>query len=563
MGLEKARGLNPLISWLWEMVSIFGTDEITIPIDFHTQVYKMEETLRSDTSGLVNSLLDFAINCALVNYRIETENKSFTNLLNGFLEDVNSEFRGKLPTGINALAREYFRERWKRSSLIILRTEWEEKDGYNLPTKLWFVNGRNVYVKDKTKDVRIIGEEKYYLKIKQNSDDLKLIPSRNNEKIFVQKPFSPWDSLYPIPFGIQRGLYKNLSLMNLMNTKGEKIISKAIEYLFSTKKGTEALALSGNPNFIYSEDDLKVLKDSFKTFVDDNKTNSGTSAYFSNFDTDMEHIIPDYSKALNASLYAPIERRLLAALGLIEVVEGITSNRREGILNPKPFIAEIKAGVSDFADLLKDLFKTIAEENSNHKKYFSKKIKVYPSTIDDFLDDSIRNHLRSMYDRGCLSKQTYTEVVGAGYADFDVEVNRRKLEYKDGVEDIMYPHLITNQENVPDEREVPGVPLKKKENIEEIPDDKKSIEKINYKGEEYDGSDTEFLEAIEEFADTYEEAPYKRNMDLPEAVKKYSRKAQSIFRKTFNEVLKKDNDEKKAFKVAWNALKLFLKNKEE
>ncbi len=39
------------------------------------------------------------------------------------------------------------------------------------------------------------------------------------------------------------------------------------------------MALSGNPNFIYSEDDLTALKDSFSTFRENSKSTAGTPAY--------------------------------------------------------------------------------------------------------------------------------------------------------------------------------------------------------------------------------------------------------------------------------------------
>ena len=479
MALDKA-GLNPLLSWMWQLLSMFSGEEIKVPSDFHDSVFGVNEVLLSDTSGIVNTMLDFSINAALVDYSIETDRKSFTTLLNEWLGDINSDLIGRVPTGITALAREYFRERWKRSSLIVLRTEWNVVDGINLPTKMWFVNGANVYVEDKNKDVRTIGKEKYFLKVGNKEADKKPIPSSKNELIFVQKPFDSWDRLYSTPYVIQRGLYKNLSLLNLMNSKGEKIIGKAIEYLFATKKGTEGMALSGNPNFIYSEGDLTALKDSFSTFRENSKSTAGTPAYFTNFDTEMEHLIPDYSKALNQALYAPLERRLLAGLGLIEIVEGISSTRKEGILNPKPFVAEIKSGVDDFMILLTDLVKTIRIQNKGNRRCSAKKIEVTSSPIDDFLDDSIKTHLRSMYDRGVLSKQTYLEVVGGEFASFKTEVARREKEEKDGVDEIMSPQPIQYIEEVEEVDDTEKLDIDKIDN--EVPEDRNTTEKVNFNG---------------------------------------------------------------------------------
>jgi len=52
--------------------------------------------------------------------------------------------------------------------------------------------------------------------------------------------------------------------------------------------------------------------------------------------------------AINDTIYAPIEKRILAGLGLIDIVTGTSSSRRESLLNPKPFVAEIKQGIEDF-----------------------------------------------------------------------------------------------------------------------------------------------------------------------------------------------------------------------
>jgi len=71
-------------------------------------------------------------------------------------------------------------------------------------------------------------------------------------------------------------------------------------------------------------------------FTQARKNVNGTSAYITNFDTNFEHIIPEYSKILKAELYNPIERRILASLGFIDVVQGVSS-RRESVINPKPF----------------------------------------------------------------------------------------------------------------------------------------------------------------------------------------------------------------------------------
>ncbi len=56
--------------------------------------------------------------------------------------------------------------------------------------------------------------------------------------------------------------------------------------------------------------------------------------------------------------------------------------------------------------------------------------------------------------------------------------------------------------------------------------------------------------------------PYKRNKDLPNSiVENLPAKAQTIFRKAFNNALEYYQNEEQAFKVAWAAVKhVYTKN---
>lgn len=66
-------------------------------------------------------------------------------------------------------------------------------------------------------------------------------------------------------------------------------------------------------------------------------------------------------------------------------------------------------------------------------------------------------------------------------------------------------------------------------------------------------------EEAKNYKGEYEEAPYKTNDDLPQAVKKYPVGAQSAFRDGFNNALKTYKSEATAFKVAWVVLKRWVK----
>jgi len=480
--------VSPALTWWSDMLTLFNSQPVNVPSGYVERVAAVKGSLQNDVSGLVNSLLDFGINSALVKYDIETNNKTVNDLLNKWLENINESLRGKIPTGLNALAKEYYRERWKGSSLLLLRSVWEDVDGIKLPTKLWFVEGESIVVEDKSPDgVRRLGEEEYGVFVGKGKDGKPKIirlPQKKDEEIFVQKPFESWNVLYPCPYLIKRGVFKNMKTLELLAQKGEQVIANALEYMFMMKKGTEAMALSNNPDFVYSEEDLKEVKTNMKAFLDERKTApGGTPVYTTNFDTEIEHVIPEYSKILKAELYAPIERRILGGLGLVEIVEGISTTRKESVLNPKPFQAELNNGIRDFKTLMTDLIKTIVEVNKpNHRKLFGDKIEIsiYNTPMKEFLDRDVRQVLRSMYDRGVLSKETFTEVVGG--MDFPVEVQRRKNETEAGLDEAMHPPVIQNQEST-------DTPEEEKKRKELNPEKPKETEKNPAKDKEDENKD--------------------------------------------------------------------------
>ena len=58
--------------------------------------------------------------------------------------------------------------------------------------------------------------------------------------------------------------------------------------------------------------------------------------------------------------------------------------------------------------------------------------------------------------------------------------------------------------------------------------------------------------------------PYTKNNDLPDAIKKHlPEHAQTIYRMAFNNAYEEYNDEKRAFKVAWAAVKKKYKKNED
>ena len=482
-----------LVKAVAEMMFNLQSGTIAIPTKYRDQVVSTKDLLKNDISGLVNSLIDFSITCGLVDFSVETNNKDLTELFNSWLANINEELRGQIPTGLQALHKEYLRERWKGSSFLLLRSIWEERNGFILPTKLWFVNGEDIVIDDKS-DASVIGKEKYLLQLDKRTQ--RVLPASKEEKLFIQKPYESWGTAYPTPFLIRRGIYKNLKMLEALATKGEYVITKALEYLLLLKKGTEQLALSNQSDFTYSSDELKQIKEKLEDVLQDRKNTQGVPTYAANFDTQLEHLIPEYEKALKQELYSPMERRLLAGMGLVDVLQGVSSTRRESTLNPRPFITEVESGIKDFKMILEDILETIIQLNRvKHPKYIGSISKIHTTPISQFITDDIRTQFRSMYDRGVISKQTYVETVGEG--DIVVEYNRRKSETAE-VKKIFYPPVIQNMEASANE----GEEIKDTPNSKKVSEDKKSIEKKNYKAQlaDFPGSAIQIWDKVFEYS---------------------------------------------------------------
>ena len=470
------------MNWLFDMAELFKGSVVNIPSDYRNQVLSVKKLLQNDESGIISSMLDFGISSSAdVDFSVEVNNETLSNILNGWLSDVNGSLLGKIPIGIEALAKEYYRERWKGSSMLVLRTIWGEVDGMRLPTKMWFVDGEDIDVSSDSKVVTL-GDEKYGIITSHQKKEVMHLPANKNEKIFVQKPFSSWGTDYPVPYLIQRGLYKNAMMMNNLISKGEVVVAKALEYLMVVKKGTEALAKENRSEFIYSDEDLKAVKKQLGMITEERGRTSGTPAYITNFDTEIDHLIPDYERILKPTLFVPIERRILSGLGLVDIVESTSSSRREGTLNPKPYIGELNSGVNDFAALIKDLILTIIIENKQtHPKYFSSKktLVVRHSPVKAFMTDDFKTMLRSVYDRGGISKRTFVETVGE--TSYNEERDRRKAEKANGDEKTFYPPVIQNMEqheNDPDGKKEDETKIENEE--KDASPDKKGPEAKNY-----------------------------------------------------------------------------------
>jgi hypothetical protein len=252
-------------------------------------------------------------------------------------------------------------------------------------------------------------------------------------------------------------------------------------------------------------------------------------------------LIPDLGKILKEELYRQGYRAILSGLGFIDMLE-IAPSRQEARMNPKAFISEINDGISGFKQILLEVIGLIEMRNKNsHKKLFSDKGKIIivnsplRINVDNLLAD-----LRSGYDRGILSYESYAGVLGL---DYITEKERRIKEAKSGEEEIFYPRIITNQEDKGIDIVTKKPKTTKEENLEDE-DKKKNSPETKTKTAELNLENDLII------------APYDKD-NPPAFLKKYPKGAQEVFIDVFNKSLPKGEDY--AFPVAWSAMKRWLK----
>jgi len=515
---------------------LFNSGDISVPSEYHERCNKVHEMLDNDISGTINTVLDYAINSASeAKYRVECSSETLQKLLNLWLEKINIDIKG-VPTGLEALSKEYFSERWEGSSFCILKVaDWEKITVGNttieVPTTMYFVNGSSIYVARPKDKNYTLGSDKFYL------DEKESIPvAGKNEDIIVQKPFNRWFEQYATPYLIRRGVYKNWLGIKTLQDKSDEVITKVLPYLFLITKGTKEMFDAGVD---YSDTELNTLTEHFKNEVEKYKNQKGkTPTNAIPFDTKYEHLIPDMSKVLKEELYRQGYRTILAGLGFVDMLE-ISPSRQETRLNPKAFVSEINDGVGGFKAMLLEAISLIEQKNKgSHGKIFSDKGKLIivnsplKINIEQMLDS-----LRQGFDRGPMSIQTYQETLGL---DPQTEKERRKKELENGDEKLFFPHVINNVEkdSAPDNIS----PSKPKNDKKILPDRQPGTPEVeNFKAEVP-------LEMATYTHDSY-----------PEYLKKYPEGARITWIDTWNSVYKDTKDESKAFPIAWNAMKRWLK----
>jgi len=525
----------------------FLMKRITVPSDFHNQVQEINTMLKDDVSGLIDSLTDFAVNSATVDYNIVTPNDNLNKIFQKWLDSVNTEYDGQIPIGIKNLAKEYFKERWKGGSFPVLKMKWDRFDGLQLPTSMFFVDGGSIYAKDKKKDEDAISLLNYDYYI--GNTEKKQYQLLGKDVIFA-RPYGRWFDKYPTPFLIKRGVFHNWKIIQSLKNKEIEVLEQVIPYMLLIKKGTEALAI--NSTKIYKDEELIEVKKKFQKLMDDIKSsNMGdhrikAPVRTTNFDEQIDHIIPDIKNIFEPALFETAERNILTGLGFIDVVEGTSSSRRESILNPKAFIEEVKTGVDDFKQILYHLVLKIIEKNKSNKKWMNLEFYVTASPVRGFMTDKFKQLVRLLWKGGKISNQTAVEVIAE--VDFRTEVMRTEKETEEGIEEKMYPRITENREGMG--VDIPGKEGETDKRGVPIPDDKKGNEKKDY----------DLSKNIEDL----EIAPYQNIKDLPKRVKDNMTKSLArTWMKVFNQAYKTYGNDKQASKIAWALIsKIARKNKE-
>lgn len=548
--MSKPKSLTPL-----EVVRLLQSLRVNIQVknSFKDQVHQIDGLMKNDKTGMVTTILDFMTHSATVPMKIETNNETLNNLMSDWqTKFLNRDINIDIPGGMRELSTQYFRERF-RSSMIALKVKWGTVDfgangKFEMPVKMWFLNGGAIRVEDNgalnTKSYSIF-----------NNDNEKVsLGNSKNESIFIRKPYSSWYENYPTPYLVRRGALFNALMKNAITQKQSDLIESIVPYLFQIKAGTDTMAQYVQ-ELLPDEEEMKKLKDQIIDSKEKwNETRDLKELIATlRYDVNLEHLIPDLTKFLNSSITNPIDKNLLASLGMIEL-QGFASNRQETILNPKVLIEEVKDAVLDWASLLEDImFEMLRRNEARHRNLSNNDLIVVPGTIKAFITDDMRSMLRSLYDRGLISKKRATEDIAEG-VNFEVEIDRRDKENKENLDKRMKPPVIQNLEQyidpeLEDEDKNPGSP--------EADNFNQAVIDGFLKGRKHNYDDKK--KNKEEVT-----APYNTIDELPDNVKSVLPVgAQMIWLKAFNSVLEETGDEERAIRSAWSAVSKKYKKVED
>jgi len=586
--------LNIDANVLWqEIFRIIKSIQNTVAVrsDFHGQMGQINDFFKNDQSALMITILNYMVATATVDFSFETDNSNLTKAFDEWKKNLNKDINVDIPKGLTAFTKQYFRERW-RSSFLALNIAWDKdvSSGLILPSKMWLCDGASLYVEG---DGKKLDSYEYYIG-KKSAEKVKLPLSGTD--LIVRKPYAAWHDKYPSPYLVSKGaLYHALVKREIVDKQGA-LIEAIIPYLLQLKAGSEVMAKLGQEP---TQPELDALKQEFRDLKENYRYQVRTKGAIGAFqhDVDLQHFIPELKKAFDQEITLGTDKNILAAMGMIEL-QGFSKNREETILNPKVLIEEIINSVNEYADLLEEIVDRILEKNKlEHRKYSQNDVRVVPGVIKSILTNDMKQMLRSLFDRGTIGHQDFLETCSP--LDFKISLARRRQESENQIDVDLYPHVIQNQEDkgldLPPKEEqiIPSPELnkkkkdskkkkmeqaeeqdaelskpkepKRKELVKEVPPAIEEEKRIPF---DAPGADT-FLEIRDDQMLGAEEmdfimAPYKNISELNDSVKKaLPTHAQQIFVSAFNAAYERYKDEKRAFQIAWAAVKnVYKKNAE-
>lgn len=476
--------------------------KVRVPTDFFEQVDAVDKILKNDRSALIRTLYNFMVNAATVNYEFDTGNTNVDERLKTWKENLNSGISEDIPSGLRALSEQYFRERW-RSSFLILNIQFESVDGWMLPTKMWFMDGGNVRVEG---DATKLGGYKYYVG-RKTGKQLKSIITR---KILVRKPYNMWYDQVPTPYLVGNGALYHALNKELVLDKQSDLMAEVIPLMFLSKLGNDITQKDGD---LPGEEELKEHEKKIKEMQQNYKTgaNGGFNAGTFPHDVDFKQTVPEIENFMSEKILRPSDKNILSAMGMIEM-EGFSKSRQETVLNPKVMVEEVIDAVLDWRDILNEVAKMTLEINKRkHPKDTNRAIRVVPGLIRAFLTNDDKVLIRSAFDRGSLGHEDFVAILPF---DWETTMKRRIAERDGGLDDKLYPHVIMNQEQHPDD------PGDNPESIkEESPEKQKSEKDLAATAEIEDFTKLQRHQSI--VYGTIDELPedIKSSLSIPEQIK--------------------------------------------
>lgn len=475
--------------------------KIKVATDFPGQMRQIKSIYKNDTTALISTIVDFMIKTGTVDINFESSNANLTKLFTDWGNNVNKNISMDIPKGLRGFTEQYLRERWK-SSFLVVKVVWGEKDGYTIPRAIYVYDGASIRVDNSKK---LLNTNEYYFGKVDKKNRLK---NTKKETIFIRKPYNQWYEKYPTPYLVHRGTVYHGLFKNSVLARQEEIINTAFPYQYFIKVGTQEAVRKGlGP----TEPQLQAILDKFKKKKQDFDTHEFAKGLAGAFpgDVNFEEHIPDYLKATDEKILKGTDKNILTSLGMIEL-KGFSQNREESILNPKVMIEEVIDAVTDYTELINEIVELTREKNSGRYK-MGDYVTVNPGIIESFITDDMRTMIRSLFDRGLVSYEDTLESTTP--LKFKTQAIKREKERKDELNKTMYPRVTQNLEKDPADL-----------SPENVSDDKKkgTPEAENFKNA------CDETELITE--------PMKTIRSIPEEFKgNMTNKEKQVFKKAFNE----------------------------